>query len=258
VSYSRKHAIVSWVSRSFFDRLTYTVRNGLNKGLRRRGGLGWLPMEHPTPETLFWKALDLKDKVVYDVGAFHGLLTMFFARQARLVVAWEPNSRNRQRLNQNIHLNAFGNVVVRSYGLSNRAALADMAIDPLAPGTASVAAGMAAGSEHETIELRTLDQETLDREEALAAPDLIKIDVEGSELEVLEGAERTLASRPALFLEMHGRDAEDKRRRVTAIVEHLWKIGYRDILHVESRSRITPENALVAAQGHLYARGGGA
>jgi FkbM family methyltransferase len=253
VSYSRKHAIVSWVSREFFDGVTYTVRNGLNKGLRRRGGLGWLPVENHTPETLFWKALDLKDKVVYDVGAFHGLLTMFFARQARLVVAWEPNSRNRQRLNQNIHLNAFTNVVVRPYGLSNCAALAEMTIDPLEPGTASVAAGMAAGSEHETIELRTLDQE-----EGLAPPDLIKIDVEGFELEVLEGAERTLASRPALFLEMHGRDAEDKRRRVTAIVEHLWKIGYRDILHVESRSRITPENAPVAAQGHLYARVSGA
>ena len=62
------------------------------------------------------------------------------------------------------------------------------------------------------------------------------------------------AARPDLFLEMHGADAEDKRRRVQAIVDHLWPLGYRDILHVESGSRITPDNALVAARGHLYAR----
>jgi hypothetical protein len=35
------------------------VRNGLNKGLKRRGGLGWMPMENPTPELDFWQALDL-------------------------------------------------------------------------------------------------------------------------------------------------------------------------------------------------------
>jgi FkbM family methyltransferase len=208
-------------------------------------------MERDNPETRFWKALDLNGKVVYDVGAFHGLLTMYFARHADLVAAWEPNSRNRQRLDENIRLNSFRNVIVRPYGLSSRAARVEMTFDSRTPGTASLDRRIASGSEHETIELRTLDQE-----EGLKAPDLIKVDVEGFELEVLRGAARALEKHPDLFLEMHGSDAADKQRRVHAIVDYLWALDYRSILHVESRQPITPENAAEAAQGHLYARRG--
>jgi FkbM family methyltransferase len=244
-----KHRIVSWVSANLFDHVTYTVRNGLNQGLRRKGGLGWLPTEHDTPELRFWKALDLRGKVVYDVGAFQGILTIFYARNARAVVAWEPNSRNRRRLMENVKLNQFSNVIVRPYGLSSKAAQAEMRFDPLMSGMATVDSGVASGSEHETIELRTLDGE-----QGLDPPDLIKIDVEGYELEVLKGAARTLERRPDLFLEMHGADAEDKRRRVRAITDHLWALGYRRILHAETGAQITPENSAAAAQGHLYAR----
>jgi hypothetical protein len=110
---------------------------------------------------------------------------------------------------------------------------------------------VAGGTEHESVELRTLDAE-----QGLEPPDLIKIDVEGFELEVLKGAGKTLERGPDLFLEMHGAGAEDKRRRVRAIVEHLWRLGYRRILHVETGTAITPENADVASQGHLYAQRG--
>jgi FkbM family methyltransferase len=250
VGYSLKHKIISWVSKNLFDNVTYTVRNGLNKGLKRRGGLGWMPMENPTPELDFWQALDLSGQVVYDVGAFHGLLTIFFARRARKVVAFEPNSRNRRRLAENVRLNGFQNVTVRPYGLSSKTETAQMSFDALAPGTASLDQGLAWGGEHETIELRRLDDE-----QGLEAPDLIKVDVEGFELEVLKGASKTLERHPALFLEMHGADLEDKRRRVRAIVEFLVAAGYRNILHVESQTAITPQNADEAAQGHLYVRG---
>jgi FkbM family methyltransferase len=243
-----KNQAVSWISTHLFDGVTYKVRNGLNKGLRRRGGLGWLPFEsNDTPELRFWKQLDLDGKVVYDIGAFHGLLTIYFAQRAKLVVAWEPNSRNRRRLNENVRLNSFGNVVVRPYGLSFQPARATMTFDPLVPGRASIDAGIAGGDEEETVEIRMLDQE-----EGLEQPDLIKIDVEGFELNVLNGGLRTLERHPALFLEMHGADPADKRERVQAIVNRLWSLGYRNILHVESGSRITPENTATAAQGHLY------
>ena len=47
----------------------------------------------------------LSDLVVYDIGAFHGLLTMYFARSARQVISYEPNSRNHHRLTENLRLN---------------------------------------------------------------------------------------------------------------------------------------------------------
>jgi FkbM family methyltransferase len=187
--------------------------------------------------------------VVYDIGAFQGLLTIFYARTAKAVVAWEPNSRNRRRLMENVNVNRFSNVIVRPYGLSSTAARAEMSFDPLMPGMATVDSGVAGGTEHETIELRTLDGE-----EGLEPPDLIKIDVEGFELEVLKGGAKTLERGPDLFLEMHGADAKDKRRRVREIVDHLWARGYRRILHVETETEITPEKSAAASQGHLYVR----
>lgn len=249
--YSLKHKITSWVSKNLFDGVTYTVRSGLNKGLRRRGGLGWIPVDQVNPEILFRQTLDLKGKVVYDIGAFHGLLTIYFARHADCVVAFEPNSRNRKRLNENIQINCYSNVIVRPYGLASKPSKAQMTYDPLEPGTASLDTGIALGEENEVIELRTLDDE-----QGLKPPDFIKIDVEGFELEVLKGASRTLERKPDLFLEMHGADPEDKAKRVRAIVDHLWAHGYRDILHVESKLAITPRNAVEASQGHLYARAG--
>ena len=250
MTYSLKHRVISWVSRNFFDNVAYTARNGLTKGLKRRGGLGWVPVEPDiTPELVFWRNLDLRGKIVWDIGAFHGLLSLFFANQARKVVAWEPNSLNRQRLQDNLRLNGFTNVTVRPYGLASRPSTAEMSFDPLAPGTASVDGKLTRGAQRETIELRVLDDE-----QGLDAPDLIKIDVEGFELEVLKGASKTLSSRPTLFLEMHGSGAEDKRRRVAAIVEHLWGLGYRNIFHVETKTQITPDNSAVASQGHLYVR----
>ncbi len=249
MSHPIKNRIISWISQHLFDHLTYTVHNGLNTGLRRRGGLGWLPAGRDNPEIRFWRSLELRNKVVYDIGAFHGLLTLYFARSARRVVAWEPNRGNRTRLEENVRLNSFSNVIVRPYGLASKSMQAEMCFDPLTPGTASLDSRIASGEERETIELRTLDEE-----QGLDAPDLIKVDVEGFELEVLKGAVRTLERRPDLFLEMHGAGMADKRHRVAAIAGYLWTMGYRNIQHVETGTGITPENAAVASEGHLYAR----
>ena len=41
VRYPLKNIVISWFSKNLFDGMTYTVRNGVNKGLRRRGGLGF-------------------------------------------------------------------------------------------------------------------------------------------------------------------------------------------------------------------------
>ena len=44
----------------------------------------------------------------------------------------------------------------------------------------------------------------------IPAPDMVKIDVEGAELAVLAGMDRTLRERPNLVIEMHGAEIERK------------------------------------------------
>jgi FkbM family methyltransferase len=232
--------------------------------MQRKGGLGWVPaMLSPgvmTAEQQFWSDLQLGGMTVYDVGAFHGLLTMFFASRAKTVVCFEPNTQNRKRLLENLKLNGIGNVQVRNTGVGSRRETLKMVSSPLMPGFSSVNGKTVEELLHagvktvaEDISIVTLDEEI--PEAGLPSPDLIKIDIEGWEIEALRGARQTLAQhKPALFLEMHGETIAEKKRKVAEIVAFLWEIGYRNVRHIESGALITPENSAVAMQGHLHCR----
>jgi FkbM family methyltransferase len=262
--YTLKHRLAAWISLHLFDHLTYTVGRGLLKGMKRKGGLGWVPAMFSrgimTAEQQFWSDLNLSGMTVYDVGAFHGLLTMFFASRARAVVCFEPHTRNRTRLMENLMLNGIRNVEVRGEGVGSRRETRRIVGFSLMPGGASVdertaaellRAGVKTASEE--ISIVTLDEEIA--QAGLAPPDFIKIDIEGWEIEALRGARKTLELyKPALFLEMHGETIREKRRKVAEIVAFLWELDYRHIRHVETGTAITPENTSVAMEGHLYCR----
>jgi FkbM family methyltransferase len=260
--YTAKHRIVAWISQNLFDNATYTVRHGLIKGMKRHGGLAWIPefaVGKATPEHTFWMNLDLAGDVVYDIGAFHGLLSLFFAKKARQVISYEPNTRNHARLISNLQLNNVKNVHVRKVGLGSKTESATMVVSPIMPGGASVESETVTGllkltdAVSENISIVTLDDDM--REMSLPKPDFIKVDVEGQELEVLLGARNCLVTyKPRLFLEMHGETMNLKRKKVAAIVEYLLGIGYSDILHIESGSQIGVGNSAVAAEGHLLCR----
>jgi FkbM family methyltransferase len=233
-----------------FDRCTYTVRHGLIRGMRRKGGLGWVPASAQTQEELFWRDLPLTGLVVYDVGAFHGILTMFFASRCKQVICYEPNEINRARLTENIRLNRLGNVQVRPLGVGAKPGSATLHYAPEMAGGGTLDA-RGSGPVALPVEVTTLDRDIAAL--ALPAPDLIKIDIEGWEMEALEGARETLAARhPALFLEMHGETMREKRGKARAMIAFLCDAGYTDIRHVETGAVIAPGDEKVAAEGHLY------
>jgi precorrin-6B methylase 2 len=91
---------------------------------------------------------------------------------------------------------------------------------------------------------------TLDRiaEELGRRPDLLKIDVEGAELTVLQGAENLLAQRrPHVVVETHGREVE------AACVEVLRRHGYAPLVRDQRRwlpeGRPNPHNRWLIAIG---------
>jgi FkbM family methyltransferase len=248
--YSLRHRAIAWISQNLFDRFTYTVRHGLIRGMRRKGGLGWMPAGAQNKEAMFWRDLPLDGLVIYDVGAFHGILTLFFAARAARVVAYEPNEMNHARLIENIRLNNLTNVEVRKLAVGSRARSGTLLYSPSMAGGGSLDSRAVAPISQQ-VEITTLDDDIAAA--SLPAPDLIKIDIEGWELAALEGARATLdAHHPRLFLEMHGETLRQKRQKASEIVAFLCDAGYTDILHVESGVAITPGDETVAAEGHLY------
>jgi FkbM family methyltransferase len=260
--YSLRHRVIAKLSQHL-DGITYTQRHGLIRGMRRQGGLGFLPPilaggNTETAEHRFLRALDLEGRIVYEIGAFHGILTLFFSSRAKLVIAYEPNPPSGNRLLRNLRLNGRTNVQVRHLAVGERAGSIRLLSDPLMPG--GTTGDPSVSQQIETSPVATsvdVPVVTIDDDVAAAQlppPDLIKIDIEGMELPALKGMARTLAQyRPDLYMEMHGATMEHKDANVRAIVSFLESAGYSHILHVESGSRINAQNATVGRQGHLFA-----
>lgn len=136
--------------------------------------------------------------VVIDVGAHVGILTLQLARQvgpAGHVHSVEPTPVNAELLRRNIELNELSNVSVHNCAAgreSGSAVLHQMGLTYLN----SLVGANRYSSEAQSVEVpvRTLD------ELVSGHVDAIKIDVEGAELDVLQGAERILTENPHLTL----------------------------------------------------------
>lgn len=233
------------------------------RGLKRKGGLGFLPAVlidggQETAEHRFLRSLDLTGQVVYEIGAFQGLLTLFLSGRAAQVIAYEPNPASYRRVLDNLRLNGRSNVQVRHLAVGDRAGTLTLLCDALMPGGTSGDPALAAQIRSSSPTARVMDVPVVTIDEdiethGLPAPDFVKIDIEGMELAALRGMRRTLTRhRPALYLEMHGATFAHKDENVRAIQTFLDEIGYCALRHVESGEPISSANATRAREGHLY------
>jgi FkbM family methyltransferase len=139
-----------------------------------------------------------------DVGANIGLYSCIMAEHVGgdgSVIAFEPMPECLEQLEKNIKLNNFKNITIKPVALSNNVGTLNLFVPPLHPGGSSGAtqvwnpgdwkiAGNAA--------VNTLD--ALFNGDRL---DLIKFDIQGHELQALEGAERVVNRfRPIILCEV--------------------------------------------------------
>jgi len=142
------------------------------------------------------------DAVVVDGGAHIGVLTVLMARlcPGGHVYAFEPSPETRAHLLANLAANGAGNVTVEASALYDRDG--DVAFDPSAaqPGGAHLAASGGVTTGTATVAATRLD--TWAAAGRIERLDLVKLDVEGTELAVLAGAEATIRRfRPTVVVE---------------------------------------------------------
>jgi len=141
-----------------------------------------------------------KDNVVYDVGAhvgFYTLLASSLVGDGGHVVAFEPLSENQKYLNLHLSMNRVTNVTVVNKAVSDRVDIVQFHRHEN-----STMGGISSDGEM-SVPSTSLD-EWLEHSE-IPPPNCIKIDVEGAECLVLEGAQKILSTyRPTIFLSTHG------------------------------------------------------
>jgi FkbM family methyltransferase len=150
--------------------------------------------------------------VVFDIGAHAGQYTKLFARAARRgrVYAFEPASYARSILRTVVWLHRLSNVAVLPVALGSESGLATLTIPVKASGSFGFGlshlgppSGRWRAVAAETVAVTTLDRAVA--ELGVDRLDFIKADIEGWELRLLHGAERTLERfRPHLLLELAG------------------------------------------------------
>jgi FkbM family methyltransferase len=141
--------------------------------------------------------------VFYDVGANFGFYSLLAARLGAQVFAFEPDAHNANTLENHARMNSLEariEIICKAvYSFSGSISL-DPGSSERGHGNAHV--GVAGGTSYQSVQVPCTTLDDFAREHA--APNLVKIDVEGAESDVLKGSEMVFTeSRPHLLCEVH-------------------------------------------------------
>lgn len=172
------------------------------------------------------------DGIVLDVGANLGSYVVPLAKQHPYLQfeAFEPQRVVYYQLCANIFLNRLSNVYAHNVGLSNEKRITSYILPNYAEETNIGAFSIDFDTRHNDYEVKS--EGVTERMQIIPLDlmryekvRLIKIDVEGHELQVLQGAEHTLRENdyPPIIFEAWTWKFPEKRK---AVFEHLESLGY--------------------------------
>jgi FkbM family methyltransferase len=189
-------------------------------------------------ERLFLNAFLQPGDIFVDVGANIGLFTLIAAQcvsPAGRVFSFEPNPSTFQRLSENVRMSNFANVSLYQSALSDQIALFNLVVesdDSL--GTLAYSENKQVYSDQlnncKIIEVNTITWDDFAQKHNLVGKvTLMKIDVEGWEAHVLDGAVEMLArpDAPVLHIEFNDKAAQLAGWSCLELYTTLQRLGYQ-------------------------------
>ena len=152
---------------------------------------------------------------IFDIGAHVGFYTLFFSKltgSQGTVVAFEPFASNIVYLLQHLQRNRCNNVQVYQLALGGGTNVVSFS-----PGDSSSTGTILEGRTHsdDTYYVPVLTLDELIGTYHLQIPQVIKMDVEGSESDVLEGASTLIKQhRPVWFISLHGQVQKTRCQKI--------------------------------------------
>jgi FkbM family methyltransferase len=187
---------------------------------------------YESAELSFVQRLLRPGMTVLDLGAHHGLYSLLAAKcvgRAGRVIAFEPSPRERLRLERHLNLNGASNVQVQPCALGPDSGHAQLYLVANGQDGCNSLRPPAVLEPTSTIQVvvRRLDEEL--HRLGITHVDFIKLDVEGAELGVLQGAAAIFmgSSRPAILAEVQDLRTEPWGYAAREIVRFMARKEYR-------------------------------
>ena len=223
------HGVTRWVQHRTVKIQTHSEE------LNFCGGLGYTTWRAQTlltkePETIQWILEMPSDSIFWDVGANIGIYSVFAAKiRKNTVIAIEPSFVNLTTLAENVRINELSSsVLILPLALSVFDSPAMLSMDNIEIGHSNnqISNGTNQTELFNRVLVASID--SLIKNSKVQAPTHIKIDVDGIELEILKGAEKSLKDVISLCIE---RPVDN--RKILEINEFLQAAGFR--CHHEGR-----------------------
>jgi FkbM family methyltransferase len=139
--------------------------------------------------------------VLYDIGANTGHHSLYVAGGVRRIYAFEPYEPALKKFRQRIAINRLTHIELLPLGLGDEDGEANYyAPDTVNRGTGSFLAGTNSLNSRAAIRLPVMRGDRVVEERVLLAPDIVKLDVEGSEKLVLRGLAETIRRHRPIIL----------------------------------------------------------
>ena len=210
------------------------------------------------PETIAWIDSFASGDVLWDIGANIGAYSIYSARRGLAVVSFEPEASSYAILNRNILLNGMdGMISAYCVALTAQSGRGQFYLENTAPGAAMHAFGAAVDWKGNKFvpafrqaQLSFSVDDLIDRI-GLPLPSHIKIDVDGLEGSILDGAVRTLRNPvlKSLLVEIE----VSRLGREDAIVAMLGEHGF--VRTTKMHSSLVAHGNFATGYNNIFVRG---